>query len=168
MAVTCDISLAPGGFALFWADGSPALGEYHASFKLSKEGEEIGLYDKDLLMVDTLSFGLQSNDVSRGRKSDGAIEIVFFNVPTPGRSNNATPVEDAQADNRLVVYPNPSYGTTVRLNQKIDCRIYNSHGTMVFRGTEVDEIDLHGYAPGFYIILTDDGRSVKFIVISSR
>jgi hypothetical protein len=162
------INIAPGGFALFWADGSPALGEYHASFKLSKEGEEIGLFDKNYLIVDTLSFRLQSNDVSSGRKSDGAIEIVFFHVPTPGRSNNATPIEDAQADNRLAVYPNPAYGANVRLNQKINCRIYNSRGTMVFKGTEVDEIDLHDYAPGMYILLTDDGRAVKFIVVSSR
>ncbi len=162
------INLAPGGFALFWADGNIASGDHHTSFKLSKEGEEIGIYDKDFLMVDTVTFGMQQEDVSRGRKSDGAIEIVFFNVPTPGRSNNATSVEDTHADNRLVVYPNPSYGTTVRLNQKIDCGIYDTHGTMVFRGTEVDEIDLHGYAPGLYIILADDGRSVKFIVISSR
>lgn len=161
------INIAPGGFALFWADGSPALGEYHASFKLSKEGEEIGIYDKDFLMVDTLSFRLQSNDVSSGRKSDGAIEIVFFHVPTPGRSNNTTPVEETQADNRLIVYPNPGYGANVRLNQKINCRIYNSRGTMVFKGTEVDEINLQDYPSGLYVILTDDGRSIKFIVVRS-
>jgi spore coat protein H len=162
------ISLSPGEFALLWADGNTVPGDHHASFKLSKEGEEIGLFDKNFLMVDTLSFGLQAADVSSGRKSDGAIEIVFFNVPTPGRSNNTTPVEDTQADGRLVIYPNPAYGGRVRLNQKINCRIYNSRGTMVFKGTEVDAIDLHDYAPGMYIILTDDGRSVKFIVLSSR
>jgi spore coat protein H len=162
------INLAPGGFALFWADGTITSGDHHTSFKLSKEGEEIGIYDKDFLMVDTVSFGLQQEDVSRGRKSDGAAEMVFFNVPTPGKSNIATSAEETQAQLKLIVYPNPSYGTTVRLNQKIDCGIYNSHGTMVFRGTEVDEIDLHGYAPGLYIILADDGRSIKFIVISSR
>jgi spore coat protein H len=162
------ISLAPGGFALFWADGNTAYGDHHAGFKLSREGEEIGLYNTDFLVVDTISFGLQSEDISSGRKSDGATEIVFFSKPTPGASNNATPVDDTQADNRLTVYPNPAYGTKVRLNQKINCRIYNSRGMMVFAGTEVDEIDLRYYESGLYIILTDDGRIVKFIVVSPR
>ena len=162
------ISLDPGGFVLFWADGNSAPGDRHTSFKLSKDGEEIGLYDKDLLVVDTLSFGLQEEDVSRGRKIDGVAEMVFFNVPTPGRSNNATPVEDTQSDNGLVVYPNPVQGDKVRINQKINCRIYNSRGTIVFTGCEVDEIDLQDYPPGLYILLTDDGRSVKFIVARSR
>jgi len=93
---------------------------------------------------------------------------VFFNVPTPGRSNNATPVEDTESDNGLVVYPNPVQGDKVRINQKINCRIYNSRGTIVFTGSEVDEIDLQDYPPGLYILLTDDGRSVKFIVARSR
>jgi hypothetical protein len=144
------------------------LGDHHAGFKLAREGEEIGLYSKYLLVVDTLSFGEQSGDVSSGRKSNGAIEIVFFNVPTPGRSNNATQVEDTQAENRLIVYPNPAHGDKVRLNQKINCRIYNSWGTVVFTGNEVDEIYLQDYPSGLYVILTDDGRSVKFIVVRSQ
>jgi hypothetical protein len=37
----------------------------------------------------------------------------------------------------------------------------------VYKGTEVDEIDLSDYLPGLYIILADDGRMVKFIVARS-
>ena len=158
------INLAPGGFALFWADGTPSSGEYHTSFKLSKEGEEIGLYDKDFLVVDTLSFGLQTNDISRGRKTDGATEIVIFYVPTPGKSNTATSAGEVQAPDQLIVYPNPAYDGMVRINEKINCTIYNSRGTVVFKGKEIDEIDLHNYPAGLYIIVTDDGRRVKFIV----
>ena len=50
----------------------------HASFKLAKEGEEIGIYSAELLVIDSLSFGDQREDVSTGRKSDGAAEILFL------------------------------------------------------------------------------------------
>ena len=76
--------------------------------------------------MDTLSFGLQTNDVSRGRKTDGAIEIVIFHVPTPGKSNNATSAGEVQAPDQLIVYPNPAFDGMIRLNEKINCRIYLS------------------------------------------
>jgi hypothetical protein len=161
------VSLAPGGFALFWADGDIASGDHHTSFKLAKEGEEIGLYDKNLFVVDTLSFGLQQEDVSRGRKSDGAAEMVFFNVPTPGKSNIATSAGDTQAQAELIVYPNPAEGPVIRFNQSISCRIYNYSGTVMSEGRDVTEIDVSNYPPGLYMIVTDDGRVVRLIRYSS-
>jgi hypothetical protein len=159
-----DIILAPGGFALFWADGTPSLGDHHASLKLDKEGEEIGLFSADNLIVDTLTFGTQTEDVSCGRESDGAPEIVFFTTPTPGRSNNLSAVDQTVVDERLMVYPNPATGATIRLNKLMDCRIYNSSGVMIYSGREVREIDVSSYPPGLYIIVSDDGQRGKFIV----
>ena len=161
------INLAPGGFVLFWADGNTAYGDYHTSFKLSKEGEEIGLYNKDLLLIDNLSFGLQTNDVSRGRKTDGAAEIVFFSVPTPGKSNNTSSVGELDDQSKLIVYPNPVSGPVIKFNQSINCRIYNYSGMMIFSGRDVTDIDVSNYPPGLYMIVTDDGRMVKFVKFSS-
>ena len=46
----------PGaGFLLLWADGRNT--GLHTSFKLSKEGEQLGLYTPAGVPVDTLSFG---------------------------------------------------------------------------------------------------------------
>ncbi|HUW92789.1 MAG TPA: CotH kinase family protein [Bacteroidales bacterium] len=134
------INLQPGGFALFWADGNPTLGDRHAEFKLDKEGEAIGLFTADLLLVDTLTFGMQSEDISYGRRSDGA------------------------AENRFFVYPNPVTGTMVKLSHRINCRVFNSSGLQIFAGKEVDEIDIRSYPPGLYIIVSDNGWSAKFIV----
>jgi spore coat protein H len=156
--------LEPGGFALFWADGTPSPGDHHASFKLDKEGEEIGVFTVDHLVIDTLTFGPQTEDVSSGRKSDGASEIVFFTTPTPGRSNNLSAVHETEADAKLMVYPNPVTGKTLRLNQVTDCRIYNSSGVMVFAGRGLREIDVSCYSPGLYIIVGNDGQRGKFIV----
>lgn len=159
-----DMVLAPGGFALFWADGTPSLGDHHASFKLAKEGEEIGIFSSDHLIVDTLSFGVQTEDVSCGRKSDGAAQIVFFSTPTPGKSNNLSAVDVTADDEKLSVYPNPVTGSTIRFSRLTGCRIYNSAGIMMFTGREVSEIDISNYPPGLYIIITGEGQRVKFII----
>jgi hypothetical protein len=111
---------------------------------------------------------LQSADVSSGRKTDGGAEIVFFNVPTPGKSNNATSVGETQAQNKLLVYPNPVTGAHIKFNQSINCMIYNYSGVLIFVGQEVNEIDVSNYPPGLYIIITDDSRRVKFVKFSSE
>lgn len=159
-----DLILPPGGFIVFWADGMPALGRRHTSFKLSKEGEEIGLYSAGFLVIDTLSFGAQQEDISTGRKNDGAIEIVIMVSATPGRSNNLTSAGETSADGKLKLWPNPTTGDLIRLSESVDCRVYNSTGVLVYRGFDVTEINVSGYSPGLYIIITGDGRTAKFIV----
>ncbi|MDZ7632935.1 MAG: lamin tail domain-containing protein [Bacteroidales bacterium] len=163
-----DIVLSPGGFLLIWADGTTMPGSRHASFKLAKEGEEIGIYSADLLVIDSLSFGEQQEDISTGRKSDGAVEILFLAVATPGTTNNLTSAGEVVASEKLTVWPNPAGGDIIRLSQEIDCRVYNSAGVLVYAGNDVTEINISGLSPGIYIIITGDGRSVKFIKILYR
>ena len=53
------------GFLLIWADGGVADAGLHAGFRLSDEGEEIGLFASDgVRQIDSLSFGKQQMDVS--------------------------------------------------------------------------------------------------------
>jgi hypothetical protein len=86
-----DTTLAPGGFVLIWADNTPEQGHWHADFALSASGEQLGIFqrvgDELFVPVDTLSFGPQTRDVSMGRQVDGGAPWVFFERPTPGRSN---------------------------------------------------------------------------------
>ncbi len=86
-----SISLPAGGHLLVWADDQPNQIGCHASFKLDKDGEQIGLYWGTVL-VDTITFGPQRTDVSFGRRSDGDNRWVFFdpafNAPTPGAANH--------------------------------------------------------------------------------
>ena len=60
----------------------------HTNFKLSKDGEEIGLYKSDGSPVDTLVFKKQETDVSYGRRPDGSNHFYFFAEPTPSASNS--------------------------------------------------------------------------------
>ena len=83
-------SIAGNGFLLIWAD-AVNIG-IHTSFKLSSIGEEIGLYDAGLNLLDGFVYSVQETDLSYGRQNDGAEVWAWFSESTPGASNNvATP-----------------------------------------------------------------------------
>ncbi|WP_461131795.1 CotH kinase family protein [Spirosoma aerophilum] len=78
------------GYLIIWASGEISRGPLHVSFKLGAEGEQIGLYRPDgTTLVDTLSFGPQRSDVSRGRQPDGSADWLYFqgNNVSPGATN---------------------------------------------------------------------------------
>lgn len=86
--------LAPGAYLLVWADdgdtGPPATTALHANFKLSGGGEAVGLFDAAGAVVDSVTFGEQTTDISFGRVP-GTPDWGFFAVPTPGAPNTTTP-----------------------------------------------------------------------------
>lgn len=81
-------TIQPGGFLVLWADNDPSQGPLHLGFALSNAGEAIGLYYIDGRPIDTYTFGAQSENLSWGRTTDGAVTWKIFNTPTPGLSNN--------------------------------------------------------------------------------
>lgn len=108
-----NIEIVPGEFMLFWADGDTEQGEFHTSFKLSKDGEEIGIYDSytaSYAEVDYFSFGLQETDISIGRIPDGTGPVDILPWSTPGYTNEGDPyVSINETISGAKVYPNPFY-----------------------------------------------------------
>ena len=99
-------TVAPKGYFLVWADGldsKPGLVlhrnfypgavfttiAYHATFKLGNDGEQIGLFTASGSLVDGVTYGLQSADVSQGRFPDGSGVWRYFGECTPAGSNRA-------------------------------------------------------------------------------
>ncbi len=77
------------GFLLLLADKKPEAGVLHVKLKLSSGGEQIGLIAPNgTTVVDSLTFGAQTTDVSQGRLPDGSDNWEFFQTPTPGSSNH--------------------------------------------------------------------------------
>lgn len=71
---------------LIWADGNDS--GLHTNFKLSSSGEEVGLYNVQGILLDSIIYNNILTDVSFGRKIDGNDNWGFFQTPTPGFSNN--------------------------------------------------------------------------------
>ena len=65
-------TIAAHGYLLIWADGDTADAGLHAGFRLSADGEQVGLFAADgTTQIDGFSFDEQSVDISYGRYPDG-------------------------------------------------------------------------------------------------
>jgi hypothetical protein len=79
-----------GGYLIIWADedGQDQPG-FHASFKLSRSGETLMLIDRDEqgnMIIDSVEFGEQEQDVAIGRFPDGTGDFRQLTM-TPGKGN---------------------------------------------------------------------------------
>ena len=84
--------IAPFGFLLVWADGereqnSTNRADLHVSFNLRAAGEAIGLFAADGTLIDSVTFGQQTANVSEGRYPQGTGPIYVMPAPTPGQAN---------------------------------------------------------------------------------
>ena len=84
-------TLGPRSYLLVWADNQTSQNglsaDLHANFQLSKNGEAIGLFAPDGSQIDAVTFGLQTNDISQGRYTDGNASIYYMPNPTPRAAN---------------------------------------------------------------------------------
>ena len=170
-----DTQIAAGGFMVVWCDSDPEDGSLHASFKLSADGEAIGLFGRLAAgnePIDSHVFAAQTADVSEGRDVDGAGAWVSFSEPTPGASNqSSTPVPAVGALRLLPCYPNPfNPRTTVRFDLpeagRVLLELYDSRGRLVRRLQ--DEACLAGYHEVVWEGRDQQGRQVPSGVYFSR
>jgi hypothetical protein len=84
-----ETTIPAGSYLLIWADNDTTDTGLHTNFKLSADGEEIGLFDSDgQILIDSIIFPDQTADISFGRYPDANDELRFFGFPSPGRQND--------------------------------------------------------------------------------
>ena len=106
------------GFLLVWADNDTEQNELdtsalHVNFALSKSGETIAVTASDGTIIDSVSFGVQTNDVSEGSIPDGGSQVVVMSPATPGSANqsaNSAPELESIAD--VYCYPGETVSFT--------------------------------------------------------
>jgi hypothetical protein len=74
-------------YLLIIADDSVALGPLHTNFSLSKSGESIGLFSPSQVVIDSITYQLQTTDKSYGRLPNGNGIWKQLNNPTPNTAN---------------------------------------------------------------------------------
>lgn len=162
-----DRTLLPGEFLLIWADDTPAQGETHTNYKLAKEGEEIGIFGNEAsayALMDSITFGPQSDDVSYGRIVDGAVEWKFFTAATPGEPNSAFGESELAGTQENAIYPNPCFENVLHLNTVDDVLLYDIYGRLLLERNDTDLIEVGDLAPGLYFIRISSGIVWKVMI----
>ena len=89
--IPAQTTIAAYGYLLIWADGGEDQEGLHAGFKLSDDGEAVGLYDAAGTLIDSVTFNSQSADQSYGRYPDATGSWQVLDKPTPGGPNERDP-----------------------------------------------------------------------------
>ena len=132
--------IMPNGHILIWCDDEESQGALHTNFKISIDGESLGLIDRDgITIIDTITFGQQTTDLSLGRNGDGGNDWNFM-TPTPGYANSELSINlESQIPDRFTLfqnYPNPfNPNTIIRYhlpkNEQVNISIYDLMGRQV-------------------------------------
>jgi len=167
-----DISIEPHGYLLIWADDNQEQGLLHTNFKLGRTGEQIGIFDSDLLgnaPIDTITFEVQYADTSYGRYPDGSDDWDFM-PPTPAQSN-APFTQVVISENHVPVkfelwqnYPNPfNPETKIKFAlpepAQVSLKIFNIYGQLIT--TLVDKKLSAGYHSFYWNGADEFGRIVS-------
>lgn len=131
-------------YLLVWCDEDSSDQGIHTNFKLSKSGEYIAIVDTDgVSIIDSITFGVQTTDVSFGRQPDASPNWAFMN-PTPEYSNNITSVdkENILPENfTLSAYPNPFNPSTtihysISKSSDVKIEIFDLLGGLIWQKDE--------------------------------
>lgn len=149
-------------YLIVWADedGKADDGDLHASFKLSASGESLILSNSDSTLIEKSTFGVQSEDVSMSRCSNGTGDFFATATSTYGKSNAcATATADASSKASFTIVPNPSNGYFEikgdLVIQRVD--IYNLQGRLVH--TEYDNSIETQLSSGLYVVRINNGTA---------
>lgn len=168
-------TIQPNGYLIIFCDEDPTTTSYvHATFKLSGSGEELMLSNSSGDIIDSVSFGAQSDDVSMGRCPDGTGAFGYLTNPSFMSINCPVGIEETERPN-FSIFPNPSDGNISIANttgENLMIEIVNLSGQVVQEtqsSETIIDIDFSSQNKGIYLckistnqVLTQIIKLVKF------
>ena len=163
--------LQPGQYQLFWADGQLEQGANHLPFKLSSEGEHIGIYHAagyDTTAIAEIDFGFMPEGYSFARLPNATGPFTMTNTLTPGAIN----IEGES----FWIFPNPtsqSVNIDVR-EENTSVLIFDSMGRNVSSFTvdanQIAPLDIRHLTDGIYLVklITASGEKKSRLVVASH
>ena len=77
----------------------------HTNFKISAQGGELGISDKNGTIVDQITYGKQLGNTSYGRSPINPEQWVYFGIPTPTTKNQSSPALNIITSSDVIHFP---------------------------------------------------------------
>ncbi|WP_397363144.1 CotH kinase family protein [Olleya sp. R77988] len=162
-------TIAPDSYLIVWCDKDDDQVGLHADLKFSASGEEAVLSYADGTVIESITFGAQTEDMGYARIPNGTGSFVI-QAPTFNGNNESLSVGDFDLDNNLQVYPNPTSDVlTVKTPSAIieKVSIFNSLGQVLYQNTYQNsnqvELDFSALAKGVYMVNINDTTTLKIV-----
>jgi len=177
-----SVTVEAGGFILFYANKGQESSVLNLNFKLSGGGEQVGLWNAEQVVIDSLSYGEQIADTSFGRYTDGTNNWFMMPDYSPGESNrNPSSVGEIEDLNSISQnFPNP-FNTTTNIqftlenSDNVSVKVFDVRGSLITvltedhysRGTHMIEWNASDVPAGyyFYSLQTSTGVVTKKALI---
>jgi len=152
-----------GGYSIVWADEDGGQGDLHANFKLSNFGEQLVLTNTDSVVIDSITYLPQADDIAFARSPNGNGPFIM-QVPTFKANNDF--INAVQEDvGKVKIYPNP-FKDVLLLNSKQQVEVRDILGQLIFNAESTNRISTSNWGSGIYFIsLKDKKQSLKVIKI---
>ncbi len=156
-----DLVMPANSYLLVWADQDQASSSnVHANFKLSTLGEQVMLSNFAGVVIDSVSFGAQTTDISYGRCPSATGPFAVFLNSTPLALNTCpASTEEYDQHQSMRVFPNPAE-THVQLvfSESVDgtVELMDVQGRLVKTETlsaNTLQLDVANLESGMYLIL---------------
>ncbi|HET9052930.1 MAG TPA: lamin tail domain-containing protein, partial [Cyclobacteriaceae bacterium] len=166
-----ELIVEPGEYKILWADEDLGQGADHVDFKLSNDGEAIGLYQvmgEHIHKIDEYVFPAQPAEGSFSRMPNATGPFIFTKNSTPNALNEIiTAVE--QDELRVRAYPNPVtdylYIDSPYPLQHLSLSDCLGRPLQSFTHVVPQRIPMAGNPPGIYILRLKSSNRMKTLKI---
>jgi len=156
-----DYTIPANGYAIIWADEDGSQGDMHANFKLSNLGEQLILTNADSLVIDSITYLPQADDIAFARSPNGSGS---FTMLTPTfKTNNDFPNSIDYLFDEVIIYPNP-FTDILYLNKNKKLLVRDILGRIVFRSESTNHIQTSDWDSGVYFVILQENNSIIKII----
>jgi hypothetical protein len=165
-------SIAPHSVLSIWMDQDTTQIGLHANFKLSASGDALYIFNASGGIIDSLTFGPQSSDISMFRCPDGTGQFSYTLSPTYNLFNCVVGIHEHEKTTMFSMYPNPASTQLNIVSQKqiSSVQVIDIHGASVFTSilSPVNSLTLQldQLNNGMYQVVLNNGEMTGKVIIN--
>jgi len=168
-AFPSGLTMEPHTYLIVWADQNLTEDGIHADFKFSAAGESCILSYLNGVIVDSVTFGQQVENMGYARNPNGTGSFVI-QAPTFNANNQGLGIDTVAFEKNLKFYPNPTSNTLNLINDYAsieNVQIVNLQGQILFQDNYSNQnnvtLDFSNFPNGIYLVNVNNQFNIKIV-----